>query len=238
MTKRARKPSITICAVFFSAMCLAIVDSPNVGYAYGPSAVTSPTWEILWSREFISQHSQAVADLQSSPNALDADAALQAAAGAEMAKLMANGDSETLTIQPAATPWYIPPHVPPGDAEYKGHGPNVSCHVYFEIRNKTELYAVVDFKAIETKGDWTNAQGVAVFKVWNEPNGREILGIVPPNDGTAAYTDSNHATDVVDGSGVMRQLIAYGDGPGSDAGVHTGCSVTFNTVSLIVRKTR
>lgn len=200
------------------------------------SAAAKPTAVIAWSSDFLAKAGLLEANGRTDVDWAEVEDATEERMGAEVAKLLAHGGSETVTVQPRATPWWIPPHVPPGDTEYKGHGPIVTVHVYLEIRNRTQLYAVVDFKAIEDRPDWTNAQGRTSFLVWEEPLGRDVLGIVPPYDGSAGYKDSNVAMDVVAGSGVMRQLIAYGDGRGNDAGVHTGCSVTFHPVSVIVRK--
>jgi hypothetical protein len=135
---------------------------------------------------------------------------------------------------------YIPPHTR-GDADFMGHGPNVSASLNFQVQPRG-IYAEVWMKAEETKKDWTTAEGRTTlwFLRLNEgwviqkvaeqlilfngnfvPNGK-VLSVPSSSFLNFSYRDNNHDIDVMDvGDDLVSSVQFVGDIRGDDAGIKT-----------------
>ncbi|WP_437318060.1 hypothetical protein [Sorangium sp. So ce385] len=129
------------------------------------------------------------------------------------------------------TPFYIPPHVG-GDADFGGHGPRVNLDVELHVFNGNEVWASVHIDAIETKSDWTRAEGTGWFHLYTAPG--TIAEILSPTYFEHEYTDTDHARDLYAFSpGSLVSLLDYvGDTKGNEAGSRTGVQVFFQPITV------
>lgn len=66
-----------------------------------------------------------------------------------------------------------------GDREFNGNGPLIDMTITLSLQNyNTEIWANINFKATETKSDWSEVQGNWDFRVYASPDGRRIKDIV------------------------------------------------------------
>lgn len=135
------------------------------------------------------------------------------------------------TIPAMVTSFYIPPWVG-GDQEYKGHGPFMSSQIQLYVFNGNELWASVYLDAIETKSDWTEAEGTAWFMLYKAP--KNIAAINSVTFFQHQFTDTDHAHDIFSfaPSNLVQKLDYVGDTYGNEAGSKTGVKVYFNPISL------
>ncbi|HZF50608.1 MAG TPA: hypothetical protein VE093_18245 [Polyangiaceae bacterium] len=134
---------------------------------------------------------------------------------------------------PAATvPFYIPPHVG-GDKEFKGHGPKINTLVNIYRANGNQLWVSVNMDAIETKSDWTHAQGTLTWPLYT--SNQKITSILGPTTFQHQYVDNDHGVDNFSfGQGNLVKSLSYiGDVYGKDAGIATGVQVVLNPITLV-----
>lgn len=127
---------------------------------------------------------------------------------------------------------FVPPHTR-GDTEFDGHGPNVQSRISLH-KNNSSLTASVYMKAVETKKDWTTAEGSKTFPLFTVDPGWRVENIIGPTLTTHSYTDSNHTNDVFNlgTGGPVNRLVYVGDTSGKEAGTRTRVDVSFNPIRL------
>lgn len=135
---------------------------------------------------------------------------------------------------------YTPRHTR-GDADFMGHGPNVSASLIFQVRSDG-IYAEVWMKAEETKKDWTTAEGrdtlefLRLNKGWVlqkvaerlmfyngsfVPNGK-VFSVPSSSFLNFSYRDHNHETDEMPVQDDLVSSVKFvGDIRGDDAGIET-----------------
>lgn len=161
--------------------------------------------------------------------------------------------STIAVLQPSATTiqatigerMFYPPHVG-GDREFDGHGPDVFHRIQIFVENK-RIWTRITMTAIETKKDWTKADGYKDFDLYFPPAGQSIVGCdtVPVSVGGGAfydypigdrylYTDSNKLEDCfpIGEQGPIRRICCMGDASGDDAGIKTYMKVEFNAFKI------
>ncbi|HZF54720.1 MAG TPA: hypothetical protein VE093_38995 [Polyangiaceae bacterium] len=136
-----------------------------------------------------------------------------------------------LTVPALIMARYYPPWVG-GDQDFKGHGPNVYTQVELVIFNGNELWAAVWMDAIETKSDWTHAQGTKWYLLYKAS--KNIAGISSPSFFEHQYTDTNHSNDIFSfpPNTLVKKLDYIGDTYGNEAGSKTSVQIYFNPISL------
>ena len=137
----------------------------------------------------------------------------------------------TATFTPGPTAKFIPPRVGSGDAEFKGHGPNVTVDATLSVRNQTEVWARVHMNAIETQADWTQAEGTTDVFLYRDTLPIRILSDTFSAD---SYTDTNHSDDTLaEAPGeLVNHFLCSGDTDGSEAGTRTGVRVFWNAITV------
>ncbi|MDH4275825.1 MAG: hypothetical protein OEW08_12380 [Gammaproteobacteria bacterium] len=127
---------------------------------------------------------------------------------------------------------FVPPHTR-GDTEFGGHGPNVYSKISLQKTNNA-LSSTVYMKAVETKSDWTTAEGSKEFPLYTVDPGWRINSIVGTTSTSHNYTDSNHTNDVFNlgAGGPVSRLVYVGDTDGKEAGTRTQVEATFNPIRL------
>lgn len=145
---------------------------------------------------------------------------------------------ETVTVELAPTPLFIPPWTTGGDRDFGGHGPRVNLFAQIEVRNRNELWARVWMRARETTSDWTEAEGSAEYLVFRNQEFSDIYRILSDTVSFTSYTDDGHEDDVRHMSDVelVNQFVCVGDTRGDEAGIRTGATVHFNPVTLDVER--
>ena len=120
---------------------------------------------------------------------------------------------------------YMPPHTN-GDREFDGHGPNVTVVANIGY-DAVGVYLRVYMKAIETKSDWTTAEGTSPKNYfYTPPFGYHIKQVNGQKDWVVMYTDNDHSDDIHTTS--LGQFIIVGDTGGDDAGVDTQVTIRPN----------
>lgn len=136
------------------------------------------------------------------------------------------------TVELDPTPLFVPPKVG-GDAEFEGHGPDVTVSAELSLRNGRELWASVYMHAKETKRDWTEVEGTEEYLVYKRPE-RRILRILSDTYSIHNYRDTNHEVDIFNmpADELVRSFECIGDTKGKEAGRTTGVRVYFNPVRI------
>ncbi len=139
---------------------------------------------------------------------------------------------EFVTVQPSPTPFFVPPCVGFGDCEFAGHGPDVRAEVSVSLANSRQIVATVSLTAVETRADWTRAQGTTSHVIYEHST--DILEIILEHPGGEfiTYTDSDHDIDVHPGIELVDHYEFVGDTKGDDAGIKTGVKVFFSPLQI------
>jgi hypothetical protein len=126
---------------------------------------------------------------------------------------------------------FIPPHTF-GDRDFKGHGPRISCSVNVDIVNEREIQARVFMRAVETRSDWTTAEGTGHFTIYT--HNRPILDIISDQFSDTELVDMDHDPDPVHlgGGELVRDFVFTGDTRGPEAGTRTGVVIHFNPIRI------
>lgn len=137
----------------------------------------------------------------------------------------------TGSLPNAVSPFFLPPHVA-GDREYDGHGPVVFTKVSLSVRNGNQIWTTVTMDAVETKSDWTRAQGSATYLLYASSS--PIVNILGPTSFDHYYIDTNHDFDRFSFSSgnLVKALVYMGDTRGSEAGTRTGVQVYFHPITF------
>lgn len=146
---------------------------------------------------------------------------------------------ETITVNLAPTPKFIPPWTGIGDRDFGGNGPRINLFTQIEVRNRNELWARVWMRARETKSNWTEVEGSADFLVFRDQSLSDIYRITSDTVSSISYTDDDHQDDVQQMAEfeLANQFVCVGDTRGDEAGIRTGVTVHFNPVTLDVERT-
>lgn len=165
----------------------------------------------------------------------------------------------TLMVSPTSKNWFIKPTKPvpvvlsnirnlcpnrntKGDREFNGNGPRIMIKTTLSIQNnQSEIWVNIDFKAEETKHDWSTAVGNWDFKVYTAPAGEKIMDIIM--DKTSYFedvmagrsgiqlianlvaTDANQITTLDKGYwSAVQQIKVVGDTGGDDISTDTDCN--------------
>ncbi len=141
--------------------------------------------------------------------------------------------TKVITV-PGSTITYMPPHTR-GDREFDGHGPKVSSSIRLEKKTDGSAVTVrLSMRAVETKSDWSTAEGSKVLTFYTAPSGWKVDSIEGETQFVHSYIDGDHTDDVFNfGAGSLVNRITYrGDHKGKDAGVYTQMEAHFNPVRL------
>jgi len=137
----------------------------------------------------------------------------------------------TGSLPNAVTPFFIPPHVA-GDKEFDGHGPVVFLKVSLSVRSGNQIWTTVTMDAVETKSDWTRAQGTASYLLYTSTS--PMVNILGSTSFDHYYIDTNHEFDRFSFSSgnLVKSLLYVGDTYGKEAGTRTGVQVYFHPITF------
>lgn len=151
---------------------------------------------------------------------------------------------ETHTVSIPSIFDFCPKHVR-GDREFKGHGPRVTAEAKL-YHDQSNLYVQIYLNAIETKKDWTQAEGSYVKVIFSAPYGYKIHRYSPTYS-SLSYTDKGHGIDYrtpTSGDHLVKRFDVMGDRKGKDIRVRKdilGCNgksvymnVHFNSIVVEV----
>jgi hypothetical protein len=130
---------------------------------------------------------------------------------------------------------FIPPRAGKGDTDFKGHGPSVNCSVTL-INYGDHINAKIYMDAVETKRDWTEAQGSCEFEIYRADPDKTIEKIISSNMSGFHYTDTNHETDLFSGNGCISSYNFTGDTDDDEAGTLTKVTVAFNSIRVQLKE--
>jgi hypothetical protein len=134
------------------------------------------------------------------------------------------------TINNRQTGFFVPGHVG-GDADFKGHGPNVYTRVDLWTSGN-QIWATLYVHATETQSDWTEAEGSTSFLVHTAQG--NIAAMLSDTASELEYTDYNHQRDSFAPSrgAAARRFECVGDTRGNEAGSRTGCQAFFRPITF------
>ena len=130
---------------------------------------------------------------------------------------------------------FVPPHTR-GDTEFGGNGPEVFCRVELSIigLENNMIQSQIEMSAVETKSDWTTAEGTDTHIIYTAPSGKKIKEISGITYDQFEYLDSNITPDWFPrgSGGPVKQYEFVGDSGGVDAGTDTRVTVEYNTLTI------
>jgi hypothetical protein len=125
--------------------------------------------------------------------------------------------------------FFIPPKVGSADAEFEGHGPDITASATLLVGSR-QLRVQIFMDAIETVSDFTHAQGTSTpYLLYTAPAGQCIVSVSRGEFDEIEYIDSDHDNDIFPGQvtgSFVRTWTFVGDTAGSEAGTRTGAAVT------------
>lgn len=144
------------------------------------------------------------------------------------------GIASTQTIPGLFTPFFIPPHTA-GDTEYNGHGPITTFQARLFVANGNQLWLSIHMRAIETRSDWTTAEGTQQYLLATTQG--NISGVLTNAFSTHSYRDTNHGRDIFafQPGDLVQQLEYVGDTRGNDAGSRTGVQVFLQPITVVIQ---
>jgi Thiol-activated cytolysin len=131
---------------------------------------------------------------------------------------------------------FIPPHTR-GDRDFAGHGPSVTASTILSLgSNGKTLVLTVNMKAIETKSDFTTAEGTKDFEIYRTEPGFKINKILTDTESFHDYIDTNHEKDIFNlgEADLVKTFSFMGDDEGNEAGDKTHVMVLLNKILLEV----
>jgi hypothetical protein len=151
------------------------------------------------------------------------------------------GILRTVTIPARRIPpssFFIPPRTA-GDADFAGNGPDVLTSTrIFGVGTRT-LRVQLFMNAVETKSDFTRANGLSAMQTIFEANqGECVVSVSLGQYDEVNYRDTDHARDdfprQVAGSFVAQWYIV-GDTAGDEAGSETGAIIDTREMTATVQ---
>lgn len=132
---------------------------------------------------------------------------------------------------------YLPP-LRKSDREFDRNGPNVFVSVDW-INKSTKIECQIYMRASETNGYDSLAYGEKITTVFTPDPGWKIDQIIGATHTKMFYTDTNDNLDIFDmgSGGPVRKFEIMGDGPGDDIERHTGVTVYFNSLRVVLKQT-
>jgi hypothetical protein len=130
---------------------------------------------------------------------------------------------------------YAPPKVGGGDADFAGHGPDVSVSVSLALASGGDHVDVVkSMFARETRSDYTTASGTETTEYYRAPSGFRIEKILSGDTSSYSYRDTNHDNDEknLGPGGAASKFEVVGDTSGDDAGHGTKFVATMNALKV------
>lgn len=165
---------------------------------------------------------------------ISSSASLQAQTGDSVVQIPQPNFCRTdlVTIRDASTAFFMPPRVR-GDREFSGNGPRIYVRaelIYSDVVLGSRLY----MSAVETKSDWSTAEGERTETLYSVPPGWRISRVIGDLSSDYSYTDNDHDRDIFNlASGeLVRQFVIVGDTSGNDIEVDTGVQAYFNDIQV------
>jgi len=123
-----------------------------------------------------------------------------------------------------------------GDREFNGNGPRVETSITLEIRNTTEIWAIINFTATETVSDFSTVSQRFERRVFRSPGNRRIseilsprttnINFISPRGGEqfiGATGDSNNTVTNTEPMNFIRRMAIVGDTGGDDISTDDDC---------------
>lgn len=143
-----------------------------------------------------------------------------------------------------------------GDREFNGNGPKVSGSVNVAIANRegrTQIVALVEFKAEETKDDWSTVENDFIESLLTNPTAWRAKRIVSPSSKLSSFektfgrnkrslltiTPNSMSGSDISTNGPLKNILIRGDTGGNDISDNSECSddarierMAFNTLEV------
>ncbi|MEC4005757.1 hypothetical protein OX283_013885 [Flavobacterium sp. SUN052] len=124
-----------------------------------------------------------------------------------------------------------------GDREFNGNGPRIQTAITLEIRNTTEIWAIINFTATETVSDFSTVSQRFEKRVFTTPNNRRIaqilspittnINFISPSAGTqfiGATGTSNNTVTNTEPMNFIKRMAIVGDTGGDDISTDNDCT--------------
>jgi hypothetical protein len=129
-----------------------------------------------------------------------------------------------------------PQTVTRGDREFNGNGPRIETNITLQIRNNTEIWAIINFTATETAPDFSTTNAIFERRVFTSPRNRRIAQIITPTTSNTVFTspsggfqfigpvgDSSNTVTITEPMNFIRNMAIVGDTGGDDISNDSNC---------------
>lgn len=123
----------------------------------------------------------------------------------------------------------------PGDADFAGHGPQVTIDGTLKISlDRKSVICRVDFDAQETEDNHSNVGYFKEFPIYTADDDKTISEIISPKEFHISFVDDNHDENLIGPNGFVTSMLVRGDHDGDDIPTYTGATMNFGQLKLIV----
>ena len=145
-------------------------------------------------------------------------------------------DCSEVSFVPSSRTRLCPSKIGAGDRDFAGHGPNVSASATLRIVNNSQLWVDLYLHEKETVSDWSECEGIWSYLIYTAPINWRINSILTSSSSSISYTDTDHALDIFERTGLVSFFEIMGDTDGNDIGNCTSddayMNVYFNAVRI------
>jgi hypothetical protein len=130
-----------------------------------------------------------------------------------------------------------PQTVTRGDREFNGNGPRIQTNITLQIRNNTEIWAIINFTATETAPDFSTTNAIFERRVFTSPTNRRISQIITPTTSNTVFIssgggfqfigpigDSSNTVTITEPMNFIRNMSIVGDTGGDDISNDSNCN--------------
>ena len=124
-----------------------------------------------------------------------------------------------------------------GDREFNGNGPRIVTTINLEIRNNTEIWAIIRFTATETLADFSIVSQTFDRRVFTSTNNRQIAQILSPRTTIINFISPSAGIQYIGATGTsnntvtntepmnfIKRMAIIGDTGGNDISTDNDCS--------------
>lgn len=148
-----------------------------------------------------------------------------------------NTDNEVHVFLNDITETLCPQTVTRGDREFNGNGPRIQTNVTLQIRNNTEIWAIINFTATETAPDFSTTNAIFERRIFTSPRNRRIAQIITPATTNIEFIsppggiqiigpvgDSSNTVTITEPMNFVSSMSVVGDTGGNDISTDNDCS--------------
>lgn len=147
-----------------------------------------------------------------------------------------NTDNEVHVFLSDINETLCPQTVTRGDREFNGNGPRIETNITLQIRNNSEIWAIINFTATETAPDFSTTNAIFERRVFAAPNNRRIAQIITPTTTNTTFLsppggiqiigpigNSSNTVTLTEPLNFIQNMEIVGDTGGDDISTDNNC---------------